>query len=181
MLIIILIIKPNSNLNRKQINISMKRLLIILITIYFSNVSAEEFEGRVIRVTDGDTIAVLMASNQTVKIRLAGIDAPEKKQAFGNRSKQSLSDLVYGKQVTIIWNKTDRYGRTVGKVLFDKVDVNNQQLTKGYAWFYKKYENELSLEDRKLYQESESKAKNSKLGLWYDTNPIEPWLFRKMR
>jgi len=159
----------------------MKRLLILLITIYFSNLYAAEIEGKVIRVSDGDTIAVLDASNQTTKIRLAGIDAPEKKQAFGNRSKQSLSDLVYGKQVTIIWNKTDRYGRTIGKVLLDKIDINNQQLVRGYAWFYKKYENELTMEDRKLYQESENKAKSSKIGLWYDSNPIEPWLFRKMR
>jgi len=159
----------------------MKRLLILCITIYFCQLSAAEIEGRVIRVSDGDTIAVLDSSNQTIKIRLAGIDAPEKKQAFGNRSKQSLSDLVYGKQVIIIWNKTDRYGRTIGKVLLDNVDINNQQLVRGYAWFYKKYENELTMEERKLYQESENIAKSSKTGLWYDSNPIEPWLFRKMR
>jgi len=159
----------------------MKRLLILLISIYFSHLSAAEIEGRVVRVSDGDTIAVLDSSNQIIKIRLAGIDAPEKKQAFGNRSKQSLSDLVYGKHVTIIWNKTDRYGRTIGKVVLGKNDINNQQLLRGHAWFYKKYENELTVQDRALYQNSENVAKSLKIGLWHDSNPIEPWLFRKMR
>lgn len=88
-------------------------------------------------IADGDTVTVLDSSNSQHKIRLAGIDAQEKKQAFGNRSKDSPSDLVFDKAVTEETGKKDRYGREVGKVLVNGIDVNLVQVTRGFAWHYK--------------------------------------------
>lgn len=127
---------------------------------------ADTITGRVVGVTDGDTIKVLDASNTEYKIRLAGIDAPEKKQAFGQVSKKSLSDLVFDKQVTVDWNKQDRYGHTIGKVLVNGVDANLEQVKRGMAWFYKKYQNELLLQDRLDYLHAQEFAEKERIGLW---------------
>ena len=142
---------------------------------------AETLSGRVVHVADGDTITVLDASNQQHKIRLAGIDAPERKQAYGNASKKNLSDLVAGKSVTVDWNKLDKYKRVVGKVLLDSQDICLEQIRAGMAWHYKKYENEQPLEDRKRYSDAEKEARASQLGLWRDKSPIPPWEYRQMR
>lgn len=96
-------------------------------------------------VPDGDTITVLDADKVQHKIRLAGIDAQEKKQPFGQRSKESLSDLVFSKAVTVDTNKRDRYGREVGKVLVNGLDANLVQVQRGFAWHYKAYEREQSI------------------------------------
>lgn len=140
---------------------------------------AEVLLGRVIGVADGDTITVLDSSNTQHKIRLGGIDAPEKKQAFGNVSKKSLSDMVYLKQVEVEWNKEDRYGRKVGKVLVSNQDINLEQIKRGMAWFYKKYKGELEQEDRIAYVQAQQDAEANQKGLWIDKNPIPPWDFRK--
>ncbi|MDG1074042.1 MAG: thermonuclease family protein [Methylophilaceae bacterium] len=150
---------------------------VILATSYTSY--AAELEGRVIGVSDGDTITILDASNTQYKIRLSGIDAPEKRQAFGNASKKSLSDLVYNKQVIVDWNKHDRYQRIVGKVLVDGADANLEQVKRGMAWFYKKYQNEQPLQDRLDYLHAQEAAEQGHLGLWSDNAPIPPWEFRK--
>jgi endonuclease YncB( thermonuclease family) len=100
------------------------------------SVQAETLTGRVVGVADGDTITVLDANRQQHKIRLAGIDAPEKAQPFGDRSKQNLSALVFDKQVVVESNKQDRYGRTVGKVLVNEIDANLAQVKAGMAWWY---------------------------------------------
>ena len=94
---------------------------------------AETITGKVIGVMDGDTIEVLDATKTPRRIRLAGIDAPEKAQPFGARSKQHLSDQVFGKQVEVLSNKTDKYGRTVGKVMVGGKDVNLEQVSSGFA------------------------------------------------
>lgn len=146
-----------------------------------SVVQAATLEGRVVGVADGDTITILDSSNTQYKIRLGGIDAPEKKQPFGNVSKKSLSDLVYGKFVTVDYNKQDRYGRTVGKVLVYGVDANLEQVKRGLAWFYKKYQNEQPLQDRLNYLHAQEAAEESKVGIWVETNPIAPWDFRKSK
>lgn len=140
---------------------------------------ADTITGRVVGVTDGDTIKVLDASNTEYKIRLAGIDAPEKKQSFGQVSKKSLSDLVFDKQVTVDWNKQDRYGRTIGKVLVNGVDANLEQVKRGMAWFYKKYQNELLLQDRLDYLHAQEFAEKERIGLWAGNNLVAPWDFRK--
>jgi endonuclease YncB( thermonuclease family) len=113
------------------------------------------------------------------KIRLAGIDAPEKKQPFGNRSKQSLSDLAFDKMVTVETTKRDRYGRQIGKVLVNGRDVNLIQVEQGMAWFYREYQREQSRNDRKLYESAEDAAKAQRRGLWLDPEPVAPWDFRK--
>ncbi len=100
---------------------------------------AATITGRVVGVSDGDTITVLDADRTQHKIRLAGIDAPESKQAFGSRSKQNLSDLVFGKDVAVEWDKRDRYQRTLGVVLVDGHDVNLEQVRAGMAWWYRQY------------------------------------------
>jgi len=113
------------------------------------------FAGRVVAVEDGDTIVVLDDANGTYKIRLQGIDAPEGGQAFGDRSGQSLSEMVYGKQVEIEWSKRDRYRRLVGKVLLDHNDMCLLQIKTGMAWHYKYYQDEQSAIDRELYATAE--------------------------
>ena len=146
-----------------------------------TSLQAATLSGRVVGVADGDTITILDSSNTQYKIRLAGIDAPEKKQPFGNVAKKSLSDMVYGKQVSVDYNKQDRYGRTVGKVIVDGVDANLEQVKRGLAWFYKKYQNEQPLEDRLDYLHAQEAAEQSKVGLWTEPNPTPPWDFRKSK
>jgi endonuclease YncB( thermonuclease family) len=111
-------------------------------------VHADTLLGKVIHVADGDTITVLDANKVQHKIRLSGIDAPEKAQPFGDKAKQSLSDLVFGKPVSVETDKTDRYGREVGKVLVDSVDANLEQVRRGLAWHYKAYQREQRPKDR---------------------------------
>jgi endonuclease YncB( thermonuclease family) len=157
----------------------MKKLILVLFLFLSNFANAKTIEGLVVGVADGDTITVLDQQKNTYKIRLQGIDAPEKKQAFGEKSKQSLHDLVHSKQVRIEYDKEDKYGRIVGKVTVDDVDVCLQQLVLGMAWHYKKYQNEQSVSDRALYSETELKSKSLKLGLWTDDTPMPPWEFRK--
>ena len=139
---------------------------------------AETITGLVVGVSDGDTITVLDANKVQHKIRLAGIDAPEKKQAFGNRSKESLSALAFDKTVNVETDKQDRYGRQVGKVLVNGQDVNLVQVERGMAWFYRQYQREQSPNDRRLYEAAEDAARADKRGLWRDAEPLPPWEFR---
>ena len=156
----------------------MSKALACLLLALACAAYAETVTGRVVGVADGDTITVLDADMVQHKIRLAGIDAPEKKQAFGNRSKESLSDLVFDKTVNVETEKRDRYGRQIGKVLVDGQDVNLVQVERGMAWFYRQYQREQSPNDRKLYEAAEDAAKAGKRGLWRDSEPVPPWDFR---
>jgi endonuclease YncB( thermonuclease family) len=159
----------------------MKKLAFLCL-LFFTLVSfAEELIGKVIKVSDGDTITVLDSNNQKHKIRLKGIDAPESQQAFGDISTQSLSELVYDKEVLVTWDKKDKYYRILGKVIVDGRDANYEQLKKGLAWYYKQYEKDLSDEDKKRYSEAEEWARNYTEGLWADSNSIPPWEFRRKR
>lgn len=109
------------------------------------------------------------------KNRLAGIDAPEKRQAFGNVSKQSLVDMVAGQAVAVEWVKVDKYGRKLGKVLLAGLDCNLVQVKRGLAWHYKQYQREQSSADRQSYAAAEIEARAAKLGLWRDAAPVPPW------
>jgi endonuclease YncB( thermonuclease family) len=135
--------------------------------------------GVVVGVSDGDTLTLVDDRRIQHKVRLAGIDAPEKKQDFGQRAKQNLSAMTYGRQVTVDGNKTDRYGRFVGKVMIGGVDVNLRQIELGFAWFYRDYERELTLEDRMAYASAECAAREAKKGLWRLPSPQPPWEFRR--
>lgn len=159
----------------------MMRLVIsiLFLLIYPLGVYADTLAGKVVRITDGDTVVVLDSSNTQYKIRLSGIDAPERSQPFGQRSKEALSALVAGQQVEVDWDKRDRYGRIVGKVIAQGRDVNLSQVRSGMAWWYRKYADEQSLVDQELYEEAETKARKGKVGLWIDQDPIPPWDWRK--
>lgn len=159
----------------------MKKLICILLLLLSLLSFAEELTGKVIKVSDGDTITVLDSNNQKYKIRLQGIDAPETQQAFGETSRQSLASLVYDKEVIILWDKRDKYARILGKVIVDGRDANYEQLKKGLAWYYKQYENDLSDEDKERYAEAEAWARNYTEGLWTDSKSIPPWEFRHKR
>jgi endonuclease YncB( thermonuclease family) len=110
---------------------------------------ADTLSGQVIAVSDGDTIGVLDAQRVTHRVRLAGIDAPELGQPFSQRSKQHLAGLVHDREVQVEWNKLDRYGRIVGKVMVHDLDVCREMVAAGFAWHYKAYQHEQPLEDRR--------------------------------
>jgi endonuclease YncB( thermonuclease family) len=151
---------------------------LLLALLFGFSCNAATITGQVVGVADGDTITVLDADKVQHKIRLAGIDAPEKKQAFGNRSKESLSDMVFDKTVNVETEKRDRYGRQIGKVLVNGQDVNLAQVERGMAWFYRQYQREQSPNDRKLYEAAEDAAKAGRRGFWRDSDPVPPWDFR---
>lgn len=128
--------------------------------------------GTVVGVHDGDTITVLTFNYQTVKVRLAQIDAPEKRQAFGEVSKQALARRVMRQTVKVEIETTDKYGRLAGKVLLNGMDINREQVEKGMAWVYTQYAHETD------YFSAQEQAQRNKVGLWQDKTPIPPWVFR---
>ncbi len=156
------------------------RTLLCAIALFGISESAPtaELEGRVVGVSDGDTITVLVGEHDSVKVRLAGIDAPEKAQPFGSVSKKNLSDHVYGKNVTVEWEKKDRYGRVLGRVLVNGTDACLEQIRAGLAWHYKQYAKDQPASLRVAYEEAERLARQSRAGLWREPNPIPPWEFR---
>jgi len=131
----------------------------------------ERLIGKVIGVTDGDTIKVLV-DRKPVTVRLEGIDAPESKQSFGTRSKQALSKIVFGKTVVVNKTSEDRYGRTLGTIMLGRTDINAKMIEDGWAWHFKKYNKDERL--AKLEQE----ARSAKRGLWADPNALAPWDYR---
>jgi endonuclease YncB( thermonuclease family) len=149
---------------------------------------AATIDGKVINVADGDTITILDAANQHHRIRINGIDAPEKGQPFGDRSRQSMATMVAGKEVTADCHKTDRYKRQVCKVWVQPsdcascgktLDVGHAQIIGGMAWWYREYAKEQTPEDRGRYESAEVEAKARKFGLWGDTSSTAPWEWRK--
>lgn len=157
------------------------RWLVPFLLCWSISVSAETLVGRVVGVSDGDTVTVLDAERQQHKIRLGGIDAPEKRQAFGQRSKEALSDMVFGRTISVEWSKLDRYGRIIGKIIVNAKDVNLGQVEAGLAWWYQKYSAEQTVTDRQLYALAEDRARRERLGLWADAVPVAPWDFRRLR
>ena len=145
--------------------------LIILSSYLFSL----ELIGKVVKVSDGDTVTILTSDKTQHKIRLNDIDAPEKKQAFGNKSKDNLAKYIAGKTVTVEYQKKDKYKRVLGTIYYNNTDINLQQVKDGYAWVYKKYSN------NQTYYKAEKVARDKKIGLWADKNPLEPWEFRKIK
>ena len=126
--------------------------------------------GRVVAVADGDTLTVLV-DQQPIKIRLEGIDAPEKKQPHGQESKQALSDMAFGRYVLVLWREQDRYGRTLGHVLAPTW-TNYQLVSQGHAWHFKRYS------DSEALAGAEQDARAAQRGLWAG-EPVAPWEWRK--
>lgn len=139
----------------------------------FPAVRADVIRGRVVGVLDGDTITLLDSQNRQYRVRLAEIDAPEKTQAFGQQSKQSLSDLAFRKTATADCPSQDRYGRSICLITVDGVNVNLAQVQRGMAWAYTQY-----AKDARIFA-AEREARKARLGLWTDSNPTPPWLFRR--
>ena len=157
-------------------------MVVVLLGLLVTNANATfVLQGLVIGVSDGDSITVLDSDKRQHKIRLQGIDAPEKAQAYGQKSKESLSKLVYKKTVQVHWSKKDRFGRTVGQVMIGDIDVCLEQVRRGMAWHYKDYQDEQSIEDRALYDRAETQARERRSGLWQDPAPMEPSVFRQLR
>lgn len=131
--------------------------------------------GKVIGVSDGDTITVLDSSNKSHKIRLYGIDAPEKKQRYGQRSKRALSDLVYLKKVRVLVNNRDRYGRVVGTIKIRHTDINRAMVKAGHAWAYVVYSSK--------YAKAHIEAQAARVGIWaIGVNwRFSPWNYRKCK
>ena len=161
-----------------RISVRSAMALLIACSSLSLSVGAATLSGKVIGISDGDTIDVLDSSKITHRIRLAGIDAPEKAQPFGQRSKEHLSDSVFGKQVEVQGGKIDKYGRTVGKILVNGFDANLEQIRAGFAWHYKAYASEQSADDRSLYSMAEEKARAQHLGLWSEKKQMPPWEWR---
>ena len=157
------------------------RLLALPFLLLPMGVAAAQLTGKVVAISDGDTLTVLVSSNIQHKIRLSGIDAPEKKQAFGDKSKQALSDCAFGKSAVVEYDKKDKYGRTVGKVMVDGKDCNLRQIDLGLAWHYKKYAGEQPADDREAYARLEQKARAERRGLWVEQTAVAPWDFRKIK
>jgi endonuclease YncB( thermonuclease family) len=129
--------------------------------------------GKVVGVHDGDSITVLAPTNQQIKVRLNGIDAPELSQAFGKRAKQALSGKVFGQIVTLKVKNTDRYGRTVADVWLGERWINLEMVAEGWAWHSRKYSKSKELAT------AEQGARRSKAGLWVDKDPVPPWEYRR--
>ncbi|MDG1012268.1 MAG: thermonuclease family protein [Luminiphilus sp.] len=135
------------------------------------NTEASELTGKVVSISDGDTLRVLV-DDQQIKVRLGGIDAPESDQPFGQASKRYLAEVVAGQTVVVEFEKKDRYGRVIGKVLLDGTDMNLRQVEAGYAWWYEYYKRDQSEADQQAYAAAEQQARGSRVGLWSEPAPI---------
>jgi len=154
--------------------------LLLFSSLYSAAAYADTLTGKVIHIADGDTVTII-ANNSQHRIRLLGIDAPEKTQAYGKQSRVALNRAINGKYVTVEWNKRDDYGRIIGKVVYNGIDINLQQIQKGMAWHYTYFEREQEPEDRSRYAQAEYQAQRDKLGLWQDAKPTPPWQYRRSR
>lgn len=155
-----------------------KRLLLLVIffafVLFLSTIAYADITGKVVGISDGDTITVLQDNTQ-YKIRIFGIDCPESHQDFGTKAKQFTSEMVFGKTVKVISEDTDRYGRTVGTVMLDGKCLNEELVKAGFAWVYSQYCKKPICHQWKGFEET---ARNAKIGLWGHPNPTPPWEFR---
>ncbi len=148
-------------------------LAIVLFFIVISQVQAD-FNGKVVKVIDGDTVDILTPKKQKVRVRLLDIDAPESRQAYGNAARKYLATLIAGKNVFVKENKKDIYQRTLGTIFLNQININAKMVESGFAWAYR-YK---GVANNKNMVKLESKAKQNKKGLWKDKHPIAPWDFR---
>jgi endonuclease YncB( thermonuclease family) len=152
----------------------MKSIILSFILFFCITLFSAEMTGKVVSVADGDTITIIEnLDNGRFKIRLYGIDAPEKKQDFGQKAKQHLSSLIFNKVVKVKFTEIDRYGRIVGKIFLNDIEINIEMLKAGMAWHYSRYD------QTSTYITAEKQARKSGIGLWSMKNPIPPWNFRR--
>lgn len=156
-----------------------KYIVPLLVILFSGSLYAAEIQGKVIRVLDGDTIEVktlpakIVVYEVPIRVRLINIDAPEKKQPFGRWSTNQLKAILAGQSVTVSYTQTDRYGRILGRVITaNGTEANRQQVLKGAAWVYDRYNTDNSL------PALQREAQKQKRGLWADPNPVPPWEWR---
>jgi endonuclease YncB( thermonuclease family) len=165
------------------------RGLIFFLLLQVLPAFAAALEGRVVHVADGDTLTVLDDQRQQHKVRLAGIDAPERGQPFGKRATTELASLTKNKRVIVDWTKADRYRRIIGVVwvtpddctICKPLDVGLSLIEDGLAWHYRAYERDQTIDDRREYRQAETEARARKDGLWTDADPVPPWDWRRAR
>jgi micrococcal nuclease len=148
----------------------------IFLLLFFNFVlSQTTYTAKVVSIKDGDTVVVLDSLNNQTTLRLAEVDCPEKNQPFGTKAKQFTSEQIYLKTIKYIVTDTDRYGRSIAMIYYDTDNkyLSAEILKAGLGWHYKRYSTSKELAS------FEDNAKKKKMGLWIDTNPIAPWVFRK--
>ncbi|HJV91920.1 MAG TPA: thermonuclease family protein [Azonexus sp.] len=154
------------------------RAVVVLLTLLSGTAHAEVVQGRVVGITDGDTLTLLDATNQQHKIRLAGIDAPEKEQVFGQKAKESLSALAFEQQATAHCKKRDRYRQEICVVTVGGKDVGLEQVRTGMAWWHRQLITGQTIQERAEYDQAESSAKSDRRGLWSGLDLTPPWEWR---
>lgn len=152
-------------------------LIALVLSLVVSTSYASDFTGKVVRVSDGDTATILNARKKQVRVRFDSIDAPESGQPYGNNARQALSDKIFGKEVRVIIEDTDHYGRIVGTVMLGNRNINMEMVQEGHAWAYRQY-----LKDRR-YIQAETEAKKASLGLWglQKDQIMAPWDWRRAK
>lgn len=149
----------------------LRKSLLILLFVVIGHAQAD-FNGKVVKVIDGDTVDIL--TNKKIRVRLLDIDAPERRQAYGNASRKYLASLIAGKTVYVKKNKKDIYQRTLGVIYLKQVNINAKMVEDGFAWAYRFK----GVASNKNMEKLELKARQNKKGLWKDKHPIAPWDFR---
>jgi endonuclease YncB( thermonuclease family) len=156
-------------------------VLTALVVLFLASTALGQEEivsARIVAITDGDTVKALLAGNELLRVRLSWIDAPEKFQAFGQRSKQHLSELVFGREVELHTHGLDRYGRTLAVIFVDGVDANLEQVRSGMAWVYEGYVSQAGADIQASYRQAEAEAWEQQRGLWSERDPSPPWEYR---
>lgn len=154
----------------------MRRLALLLFLLVAPCASRADFTGRVVKVSDGDTLTVLFEQKE-IKVRLDSIDAPELKQPYGRRAQESLAELCAARTARVVERGRDRYGRTVGRIACDGIDANSEQVRRGMAWVFERYAPRSSPNSAPLYGLQDA-ARSSRRGLWADPQPTAPWDWR---
>ena len=149
-------------------------LLLIVVPILQVSALAAELTGRVVHVADGDTLTVLDDDKVEHKVRLHGIDAPERGQAFGTKAREALAEKLHKSTVRVVWKEKDQYGRIVGDVFLGKRHINTEMVHDGFAWWYRHY-----APKSKELERAEAEARKERRGLWHDKDPEPPWDYRK--
>ena len=172
----------------------MRYAIIFFLFLVSTSCIAETLEGKVVRIVDGDTLVILDATKTQHRVRLAGIDTPERGQPFGKGATENLARLAGMKVARVEWNKKDRWKRLIGTVWVQSpdarcageecpktLDVGMAQLTQGLAWHFKRYAHEQPEGERERYSFAEYEARAKRVGLWADPEPIPPWEWRKRK
>ena len=157
----------------------MKRKFCSLVLFVVAFSASADISGRIVRVLDGDTVEILDPGNRLTRVRLAGIDAPEKRQDFGQKAKTSLSALAFQQKAVADCRKKDRYQREVCVVRVNGQDVGLAQIRRGMAWWYQQYAKDQLPSERSDYEHAELMAKLHRIGLWVAKDPTPPWEWRR--